>query len=129
MRAGVVVSLVSLVGAAAIAAAAAPRTREAPPVHEMSVVAKKFTFEPPEIQVAAGEQVRLVIHSADSVHGFAIRNLKIDLQVPKDGSPVVAEFTAPPAGRYEIACSEFCGRGHGQMKAVLISTPPTRTDR
>jgi heme/copper-type cytochrome/quinol oxidase subunit 2 len=34
---------------------------------------------------------------------------------------VTVEFTAPPAGRYQIACSEFCGRGHGQMKAELVS--------
>jgi cytochrome c oxidase subunit II len=74
--------------------------------------------------------VRLVLRSADSVHGFAVRDLKIDVQIPKGGEPVVVEFTAPPAGRYEIACSEFCGNGHGQMKAAIVSVAaPTRTSR
>jgi len=100
-----------------------------PPVHEVTVVAKKFTFEPAAIQVVAGEPVRLVIRSDDTIHGFAIRELKIDLQIPKGGEPVVAEFIAPQPGRYDIACSEFCGSGHGRMKAALISVAPTRTER
>jgi cytochrome c oxidase subunit II len=101
----------------------------ADPVHEVQVVAKKFAFEPAIIQVTAGEPVRLVIRSADTVHGFAIRDLKIDVEVPRGGAPMVVEFTAPRAGRYEIACSEFCGSGHGQMKAALVSVMATGTAR
>ena len=98
------------------------------PVHQIEVTAKKFTFEPATIQVVAGEPVRLMLRSDDSVHGFAIRDLKIDVQIPKGGEPVAVAFAAPPAGRYEIACSAFCGAGHGHMKAVLVSVaPPART--
>ena len=104
--------------------AAAPQ-----PVHEVQVVASRFTFEPATIQVVAGESVRLVVRSKDGTHGFAIPKLKIDLHIPDNGEPVTAEFTAPAAGEYEIACSEFCGRGHGQMKAALVSNSPTRTNR
>jgi cytochrome c oxidase subunit 2 len=95
-------------------------------VHEVQVVAKKFAFEPAVIQVTAGEAVRLVIRSADRVHGFSIRDLKIDVQIPRSGD-VVVEFTAPRPGRYEIACSEFCGSGHGRMKAALVSVAATPT--
>ena len=90
------------------------------PAHEVQVVAKQFAFEPAVIQVTAGEPVRLVVRSGDRVHGFSIRDLKIDVQIPRSGD-VVVEFTAPRPGRYEITCSEFCGRGHGQMKAALVS--------
>ena len=96
------------------------------PVHEVQVVAKQFAFEPAVIQVTAGEPVRLVIRSADRVHGFAIRDLNIDVQIPRSGN-VVVDFTAPRAGRYEIACSEFCGSGHGQMKAAIVSVAATPT--
>jgi heme/copper-type cytochrome/quinol oxidase subunit 2 len=96
------------------------------PVHEVQVVAKKFAFEPAVIQVTAGEPVSLVIHSVDRVHGFSIRDLNIDVQIPRNGQ-IVVEFTAPRAGRYEIACSEFCGSGHGQMKAALVSVAATPT--
>ena len=98
------------------------------PVHEVQVTAKQFTFDPAEIHVTAGEPVRLVIHSADRVHGFSIRDLHIDAQIPRSGN-VVVEFTAPGTGRYEIACSEFCGSGHGQMKAALVSVAATPTVR
>jgi heme/copper-type cytochrome/quinol oxidase subunit 2 len=93
-------------------------------VHEVQLVATQYAFEPAVIDVTAGEPVRLVIRSGDRVHGFAIRELNIDVQIPRTGN-VVVEFTAPHPGRYEIACSEFCGSGHGRMKAALISTAAT----
>jgi len=99
------------------------------PVHEVQVLAGKFEFDPPTIQVTTGEPVRLVIRSKDTVHGFSIPKLKIDVRVPKGGEPVVVEFVAPPPGRFGIACSEFCGSGHGQMKAALISVAPVTTNR
>jgi heme/copper-type cytochrome/quinol oxidase subunit 2 len=97
--------------------------------HEIQVVASKYAFEPSAIQVTPGEPVRLVVHSKDGTHGFSIPALKIEVHVPKTGDPIRVEFTAPPAGHYEIACSEFCGSGHGQMKAELVSTGPTQTTR
>jgi cytochrome c oxidase subunit II len=96
-------------------------------VHEVHIVASKYQFEPAQIQVAAGESLRLVIRSNDGTHGFAIPTLKIDEHIPKNGDAVTVALVAPPAGRYEIACSEFCGSGHGQMKAALVSVGPTRT--
>ena len=98
-------------------------------VHEIQVVASRFSFDPAIIQVVAGEPVRLVVRSKDGTHGFAIAHLKIDLHIPDSGDPVTAEFTAPAAGEYEIACSEFCGRGHGQMKAAIVSISVTKTNR
>ena len=105
-------------------AAAADRS-----VHEIQVTASRYAFDPVTIQVNAGEPVRIVIRSKDGVHGFSIPKLKIDVTVPKGGDPVTVEFMAPTAGRYEIACSEFCGSGHGQMKAALVSVGPTQTSR
>jgi cytochrome c oxidase subunit 2 len=99
------------------------------PVHEVQIVASRYTFEPATIEVMAGETVRLVVRSKDGTHGFAIPKLKIDLHIPDSGDPVTAEFTAPAAGEYEIACSEFCGRGHGRMRAALVSVSVTKTNR
>ena len=99
------------------------------PIHEIQITARRYAFEPVTIQVNAGEPVRVVIRSTDGVHGFSIPKLKIDVPVPKGGESVTVEFTAPAAGRYEIACSEFCGSGHGQMKAAFVSVGPTQTSR
>jgi cytochrome c oxidase subunit II len=105
-------------------AAAADRS-----VHEIQITASRYAFDPATIQVNAGEPVRIVIRSKDGVHGFSIPKLKIDVPVPKGGDPVTVEFTAPAAGRYEISCSEFCGSGHGQMKAALVSVGSIQTSR
>ena len=62
----------------------------------------------------------------DGVHGFSIPRLKIDVHAEKWRSRD-SGFHGAPAGRYEIACSEFCGTG--QMKAALVSIGPTPTNR
>jgi cytochrome c oxidase subunit 2 len=118
-------------GVFVVAVVLAPRAIAASdqPVHEVQIVASKFMYEPSTIQVTSGESVRLVVRSKDGTHGFSIPKLKIDVRVPKTGEPVTVEFTAPAAGRYEIACSEFCGSGHGQMKAALISSEAVTTTR
>ena len=67
-----------------------PSLSRADPVHEVQVMAKKFAFEPSIIQVVAGEPVRLVIRSGDAVHGFAIRDLNIDVPIPRGGGTVTA---------------------------------------
>jgi cytochrome c oxidase subunit 2 len=116
----------------AVAAAAvflAPRTAIHRPEHEVQVVASKFMFEPAVIEVTAGERVRLVIRSKDVVHGFAVPTLNIDVQIPHSGGePAVVEFVAPPPGRFDVSCSEFCGSGHGQMKAALVSIAPLQVN-
>jgi plastocyanin len=113
---------------AAVAAAAilAPHVAAADqPVHDIQIAATQYAFEPATIQVTAGESVRLVIRSKDVVHGFAIPDLKIEARIPAGGEPVTVELVAPPPGHYDIACSEFCGSGHGQMKASLVSVATT----
>ena len=119
------------VGAILVAAVPMPHRAAAADsrVHEVQIVASKYTFEPATIQVTAGQAVRLVIRSKDGTHGFSIPKLKIDVQVPNSGGPVTVDFTAPPEGRYEIVCSELCGFGHGQMKAALVSIGPIQTSR
>jgi plastocyanin len=115
---------------AAVAAAAMMSSHVAAadqPVHDIQVAATQYAFEPATIQVTAGEPVRLVIRSKDVVHGFSIPDLKVEARIPAGGEPVTVEFVAPPPGRYDIACSEYCGAGHGQMTAALVSVASTGT--
>ena len=94
------------------AQAAEPRTIE--------VVARRFAFEPAEIQVTVGERVRLLVRSADGLHGIEIKKVKVAKEIPRGNKPVTIEFTADEAGRYPILCSEFCGDGHDDMKGTLV---------
>jgi cytochrome c oxidase subunit 2 len=86
----------------------------------VEVVAKKFAFEPSRIEVAEGETVRLMVRSADSVHGVGIKKFKVSEEVPRGGTPIMIEFTATAVGEFEILCSEYCGKGHEEMAATLV---------
>ena len=86
----------------------------------IEVVAKRFTWEPAEIQVAVGERVRLVLRTADGLHGIELKKFKISKEIPRGNTPVTVEFTADEAGRFPFLCSEYCGDGHDDMKGVLV---------
>jgi len=86
----------------------------------IEIVAKRFSFEPNRIEVIEGQRVTLSIRSADGTHGLEIKKLGVKLEIPRGATPVTVSFTAPAPGTYDIACSEYCGRGHEDMKAKLI---------
>lgn len=86
----------------------------------IEVVAKRFAFEPARIEVTEGERVRLVVTSADGVHGVEIKKFKVNKRIPRGGEPVNIEFVAAAAGEYPILCSEYCGADHDDMKGMLV---------
>jgi len=99
-----------------LATASAPRIVE--------VVATRFAFEPGRIEVTQGDVVRLVVRSADGVHGVAIKKFKVEKKVPRGGDSVTIDFVASEAGTFPILCSEFCGKGHDDMKGLLVVSVP-----
>ena len=107
-----------LVVIAAGAVLAAPESRV------IDVTARRFAFEPSEIQVAVGEPVRLLVHSDDGLHGFAIKKLKINKDIPRGGDVVTIDFTAKDSGRFPIMCSEYCGDDHDKMQGMLVVVAP-----
>lgn len=91
---------------------------DAPRVIE--VVAKRFAFEPAEIEVTVGERISLSVTSADGVHGVEIKKFKVKKEIPRGAAAVAIDFTATEAGRFPILCSEYCGNGHDDMKGTLV---------
>jgi cytochrome c oxidase subunit 2 len=117
-------TLVAALGAAiltctGIAAAPKPPSRQSEP-RVVEIVARKFAFEPARVEVTEGETVRLMVRSADGVHGVGIKKFKVAEEVPRGGTPVMIEFTATAVGEFEILCSEYCGKGHEEMAAKLV---------
>lgn len=112
-----VVSLPMLFTAGPIASAAQTSDRRA-----IEVIAKRYAFEPANIEVIAGESIRLLVKSGDGLHGFQVKELKIAKDIPRGGKAVTIDFTAPAAGSYPILCSTYCGDGHGDMKGTLTVT-------
>ncbi len=96
------------------------RAAPSPPVTEIEIVARRFTFEPALIEVAVGQRVRLLVRSADGVHGVGIRKFKVNTLVPRGGAPVAIEFVASEAGTFPVVCSEACGDGHDDMRGSLV---------
>ena len=99
-------------------AVAAPRTRivhasDNPKVIQIS--AKKFEFTPSQITLKKGEPVILRLTSSDRIHGFLSKPLKVDTDIPNDGTKDVA-VTPDTAGDFTIICDHYCGTGHGNMK-------------
>ena len=86
----------------------------------IDITARRFAFDPAEIEATVGEHLQLVVRSADGVHGFEIKKLKIKKEVPRDGEPVTIDFTATTEGTFPILCSEYCGKGHTDMTGMLI---------
>jgi cytochrome c oxidase subunit 2 len=112
-----------LLGAAAMSHAQQdPAAASAPldPPREIAVVAKRFGFEPSRVEVTEGERVRLVLTSADGVHGVEIKKFKVNRKVPRGGDKVTVDFLASAAGEFPILCSEYCGNGHDAMKGTLV---------
>ena len=94
------------------AAASAPRV--------IDVVAKRFAFEPARIEVTEGERIRLVVTSADGVHGVGIKKFRVEKTVPRGGTPITIDFVASAPGEFPVLCSEYCGNGHEEMKGMLV---------
>src|SRR5689334_7416881 len=102
---------------------AAPRASAAAWADEprvIEIVAKRFAFEPAEIQVTVGERVRLVLRTADGLHGLELEKFKINKEIPRGNKAVTVDFTASEAGSFPFFCSEYCGDGHDDMKGVLV---------
>ena len=87
---------------------------------EIPVVVQRFAFEPARIEVTEGERIRLVVTSADGVHGLEIKKFKVNKKVPRGGDKITIDFVASAPGEFSILCSEYCGNGHEEMKGTLV---------
>jgi cytochrome c oxidase subunit II len=116
----------ALLGLALVAAVSLRPAAQAPEPRVIEVIARRFAFEPAEIEATVGERLRLVVRSADGVHGLEIKKFKVKKEIPRGAAPVTIEFTARDEGRFPILCSEYCGDEHDAMTGMLIvrSVPP-----
>jgi cytochrome c oxidase subunit 2 len=87
-------------------------------MHEIQVTLGKYEFSPGSLRVK-GEQVRLIITTADHDHGFKLDDFDINQKIPK-GTTVVIEFIADKARTFQFRCSSVCGLGHRNMKGTLV---------
>lgn len=88
-------------------------------VREINVVASQFDFGPEVITVRQGEEVRLLLTTADVAHGIGLREFGINERIVA-GETTVVTFLADTAGEFTFFCSVPCGAGHGSMTGTLV---------
>jgi cytochrome c oxidase subunit 2 len=81
----------------------------------IAISAKKFAFTPSVITLKKGEPVILRLTSADRVHGFMSKPLKIDTDIAA-GKTTDVTVTPSSSGNFTVICDHYCGTGHGNMK-------------
>jgi len=88
-------------------------------VREIEVTAKQWEFIPATITVSQGDKVRLKITSIDVAHGLALPDFDVSAYLAP-GKTTTVEFEADKKGTFSFFCNVICGRGHNQMRGVLI---------
>src|SRR5581483_7906399 len=72
-------------------------------------------FKPAEIHLSAGEQVHLILRSADVVHRFYMPQMGIGPIELIPGHTEVVNFQANKEGVYPFYCTAICGDCHFHM--------------
>ena len=85
---------------------------------EIAVTANGFAFDPDEITVAVGEDIAIVLTSADILHDFTIDEL--DAHVAADrGETATGGLRAEEPGRYSFYCA-VAGHREAGMEGTLV---------
>ena len=85
----------------------------------IEITAKRFAFSPDKITLKKGQTVRLRLHSEDVTHGFFLRPLKLDEEIPA-GQTTDVIVTPQEAGTFTTICDHFCGANHGNMNMTIV---------
>ncbi len=85
----------------------------------VEITAKRFAFSPDKITLKKGQTVKLRLHSEDVTHGFFLRPLKLDEEIPP-GQTVDVVVTPQVAGTFTTICDHFCGTNHGNMNMTIV---------
>jgi mono/diheme cytochrome c family protein/plastocyanin len=76
-------------------------------------------FVPDRLTLTAGEKVTLRFTAPDVVHGLIIPELGINIDEIYPGKPVEVTVQPDEPGRYEFACTRWCGLDHWRMRGVI----------
>ena len=102
-----------------LAALTIARRAQADNIPVVEITAKRFAFTPDRITLKKGQTVKLRIHSEDVTHGFFLRPLKLDEEVPA-GQTIEVTVTPQDAGTFTTICDHFCGANHGNMNMTIV---------
>jgi cytochrome c oxidase subunit 2 len=100
-------------------------TPVAPGAREISVDARSFEFDPNEIDVSAGEDVAIELHSEDQTHDFVIeakgKQPKEHVVQVEGGKTAAGGFSIAQPGKYTFYCSLPGHRAAGMVGTITVS--------
>jgi cytochrome c oxidase subunit 2 len=111
-----VVATLSLLGLTLLTGASRVHAYDVPVI---DITAKRFAFSPDKITLKKGQTVKLRLHSEDVTHGFFLRPLKLDEEIPA-GATTEVTVTPQQAGTFTSICDHFCGANHGNMNMTIM---------
>ena len=110
LQAGAITTFGAAFGAALVAAQPKPRV--------ITVVARKFAYEPGEITLKLNEPVVFQLTTADVVMGFSVPDFGLRASV-LPGQTTALALTPNKTGEFIFLCDVFCGSGHENMEGTL----------
>lgn len=104
-------------------APAAPQESVRAP-REIRVVARKYAFSPPRIEVQENDLVKITMEAADIPHSFTIDDDSYRIaKRATPGHPAVFEFRAAKAGTFPFYCNLTADPGCKAMRGELVVKP------
>jgi cytochrome c oxidase subunit 2 len=114
------------------------RLRRPPPdALEIRAVGKQWMwqFEHPggrrelgELHVPADRPVRLAMTSQDVIHSLYLPEFRVKQDVLPDRVTTLW-FQADHAGEYQLACTQYCGTAHAEMRGRVVVLSPADYER
>jgi cytochrome c oxidase subunit II len=91
----------------------------APGRYEVVLIGHAWAYEPNEIHVPAGAEVRFRATSADVIHGFLIEGTRLNaMLIP--GEITELDYRFENRGEHLLICHEYCGVGHHLMFGKVV---------
>jgi heme/copper-type cytochrome/quinol oxidase subunit 2 len=89
---------------------------------EFHVVARKYAYSEPRIEVRQNDLVKITFEAADIPHSFTIDDPYRLAKRAAPGHPVVFEFRADKVGTFDFYCNLKTDDGCRKMKGQLVVT-------
>lgn len=112
----------SVRGSGRVAARPAMQEAHRPPV-EVTVTAKKYSFNPARIEVGQDDIVVITLKAEDVPHSFTIDKPYLIAKRAAPGQPVTFQFRADKAGTFTYYCNITTDERCKDMRGELVVRP------
>lgn len=89
-------------------------------IRNITVVAKNFRFEPADIKVKKGEQVKITVQTTEGLHNMFIEGYDVRSVHQGMGMTDTMEFTADKTGTFNIWCEVGSHKALGMVGKLIV---------